>query len=296
MILAWKYPWLLAGLAILPLLMAAFNKLQREKAKQELLWLSANAGNQIRVGKNRGFWLFLAFALVILALAGPILTSETTTLPIRSRNLTLVIPSLPSVDCQTRLQETLDSFFLEKGRSMEVWRLALVTLVKTSDLLCPLTRDREFLRLTMEDMRPDQSPGSFNPRELNHTGKLALEQKGEILFFLDKVPAWNTGDWTYFIQQAKDQGVPVYLAALSGILPQFVEEGIQSTGGKTIILGARSLYAGWISQSAVSQSLYQTEERRVSLRHPHPGWFLLPGLLAMTLAILPISRSTGGSP
>ena len=160
------YPWMLALLALVPVMGAVWLWL-RARTEKRLDGFVAPALQGRLMPRSPGLFrvqaaLVLAgLLLVVFAAARPQWGHSEQTFQARSRNVVVALDvsrSMLATDVRPNRLERAKADVVDLIDSLEGDRCALVAFRRTGVLLCPLTTDHGFLRAALEGATPDSAP------------------------------------------------------------------------------------------------------------------------------------------
>ena len=160
------YPWMLALLALVPVMGAVWLWL-RARTEKRLDGFVAPALQARLMPRSPGLFrvqaaLVLAgLLLVVFAAARPQWGHSEQTFQARSRNVVVALDvsrSMLATDVRPNRLERAKADVVDLIDSLEGDRCALVAFRRTGVLLCPLTTDHGFLRAALEGATPDSAP------------------------------------------------------------------------------------------------------------------------------------------
>lgn len=160
------YPWMLALLALVPVMGAVWLWL-RARTEKRLDGFVAPALQARLMPRSPGLFrvqaaLVLAgLLLVVFAAARPQWGHSEQTFQARTRNVVVALDvsrSMLATDVRPNRLERAKADVVDLIDSLEGDRCALVAFRRTGVLLCPLTTDHGFLRAALEGATPDSAP------------------------------------------------------------------------------------------------------------------------------------------
>jgi Ca-activated chloride channel family protein len=332
-------PWLLLSLAGLPLLMGLmfWSSSRRRRA---LLKLGPRIARLDSLPRPRGWMRLrrlcvgLGLVLLGLGLAGPQWGRDWGQSAAPGRDLMVVVDCSRSMLAETpnRLQRAQTALLdlvqaLQKGGGH---RVGLVVFAGKAKLLCPLTHDYDHFRSALEEklegepFDPDLGPAAGSggaPEESGTRIGLGLHEAirfhgkhqgaRDILLLSDGDDPARDGEWQYGIDEAREQGIPVFTVGLGdpddaavirigGIVQQFEGKEVQTrleeaplrqiaqqTGGQYIPARTRALPLGQVYLDLVAGQVRreQSDDILPVYRQRYP-WFLVPAFVLLVLSMV----------
>ncbi len=332
------HPWLLLTLAGLPLLIVLllWSSSRRRRA---LFRLGPRLARLDSLPRPRGWMrlrrlcLALGLLLLSLGLAGPQWGRDWGQSAAPGRDLMIVVDCSRSMLAETpsRLARArlalLDLVQALQKRGGD--RLGLVVFAGKAKLLCPLTHDYDHFRSTLETLDsepfdPDLGPAAGSggvPEDSGTRIGLGLHEAiryhskhlaaRDILLLSDGDDPARDGEWQLGIDEAREQGIPVYtvglgdpddpaLIRLAGVVQKFEGQEVrtrleeaplrtiaQQTGGQYIAARTRVLPLGqvYLDLAAGKANRDQSDDILPVYRQRYP-WFLLPALALLLLSLV----------
>ena len=160
------YPWMLALLALVPVMGAVWLWL-RARTEKRLDGFVAPALQKRLMPRSPGrfraqaAFVLAGLLLVVFAAARPQWGHSEQTFQARARNVVVALDvsrSMLATDVRPNRLERAKADVVDLIDSLEGDRCALVAFRRTGVLLCPLTADHGFLRAALEGATPDSAP------------------------------------------------------------------------------------------------------------------------------------------
>jgi Ca-activated chloride channel family protein len=310
-------PEALSLLVSLPalLVLALWNRWRRRRALDRL-GNPASLRALVETPGGRRFWrgllLTLGLVLLIVGAAGPQWGRDWDQSAAPGRDLVVVLDCSPSMFAETpsRLERAkaalLDLADAQKKRGGH--RVALVVFAAQARLACPLTHDYDHFREVVESVdteAPDPDlepgPGAVSGTRIGEALHEALATHDErnrgardILLLSDGDDPVRDGEWQNGRDEAREQGVPVYVVGLGDpdraatihvagkdVQTKLVEAPLRDIAGATrgdyVSARTRALPLGQVYLDAVAGQALRPDEAdddRLPAYRPHYVWFL----------------------
>ena len=175
------YPWMLALLALVPIIGAAWLWLRARVEKRLDGFVAPALRARLmprfpRLFRVQAALVLTGLLLVVFAAARPQWGHSEQRMQTRARNVVVVLDvsrSMLATDVRPNRLERAKADILDLIDSLEGDRCALVAFRRTGALLCPLTTDHGFLRAALEGASPESAPRGET--DLGSAIKTALE-------------------------------------------------------------------------------------------------------------------------
>jgi Ca-activated chloride channel family protein len=160
-------PLLLVLLALVPVLLALWARDEARRARRLAVLVDAGLLTSLTIGVSdaRRAWrralAVAAFALFVVAAAGPETGGETELLPQRGLDVLFVIDvsrSMRARDVQPDRLERAKAEISSVLPRLAEHRVGVIAFAGTAFVQCPLTTDMEAVRLFLQDLKPETVP------------------------------------------------------------------------------------------------------------------------------------------
>ena len=320
-----SHPWLLASLALLPVLWVASALSAARRAKLLAAMAGpATGGALARVRSGRWRRLSWGVGLVLLAAgaAGPRWGRDFSQSAARGRDLVVVVDCSRSMfaEAPSRLERAREALvsLAESLRRRGGHRLALVAFAGTARLECPLTHDLDHFRECVEGIDalvPDSTLGQGTRIGAGLT--LAVESFAgrshsarDILLLSDGDDPARDGEYRSGIALARSEGIAVHVVGIGDAgEPRRIPDGTawlkfegrdattrledaplreiaRRTGGRLMLAGASAFDIGEFFFDISAGGTEEDSPDALPVLRQRQQWFLVPALALLGVALL----------
>jgi Ca-activated chloride channel family protein len=320
-----SHPWLLASLALLPMLWVASALAASRRARLLAAMAGPLTGGALarsRPGRLRQSCWGLGLILLAVGAAGPRWGRDWSQSAARGRDLIVVVDCSRSMfaEAPSRLERTREALLslADALRRRGGHRLALVTFAGTARLDCPPTHDLDHFRecvAAIDALVPDSTLGQGTRIGAGLT--LAVESFAgrtrsarDILLLSDGDDPARDGEYRSGIALARSEGVPVHVAGVGDPgEPRRIPDGpgwlkyegrdvttrledaplreiARRTGGRLLLPGARPFDLGEFYREISAGGAAEDSPDALPVLRQRQQWFLLPALALLGVALL----------
>jgi Ca-activated chloride channel family protein len=306
------HPWLLLGLAALPVLAIAGAWAWRRRQRALILF----GGRFIPASSWRPFAVSTGLTLLALGMAGPRWGRDWSQSAAPGRDLIVVLDQSWSMfaEAPTRTSRAKDAL-IDLANALQRrggHRVGLVAFAGTADVLCPLTHDLDHFRDVVGNLDDETPPPDLGSGTRLGNGIVAgLEALGgraerDLLLISDGDDPELNGEWRIGIERARAEGVAVHCLAIGDTAEHLIRAGggwltyqgkevktrlliaplhriSADTRGSLLNAGRRSAALGdFYDQLALRAN--DDSPDSLPVRQQRHGWFLLPAFLLLLFA------------